>query len=181
MKWTVTHKTEDLTGIQLTDNAGKTGYWDTGANQAVTGITPSKGYGSVTYHVAVELVGGGSMTLQQALTSYYLANIGEAEHLYLYVRVTNGTQARIANAAANVYAAGAEAHTSDTDAVTFQFELSSTGATTSWDVSGTLYASIKATTTDEGAYTASSAAALYANATINATVGTATAAFDPFA
>lgn len=117
------------------------------------------------------------MTLQQALISYYFANIGEAEHLYLYVRVTNGSQARIANAAADVYAATAENHTTDANAITFQFELSSTGATTSWDVGGTLYASIKANTTNDGEYTTADVATTYAGATINATVGTATSAF----
>ena len=157
----------DLEGEQLTDNSGKTAYY---LDSTLHGnIAPSKGYTTVVYSVTASKQGSsGDLSLAQLLTNIY--NSGTTS---VYLRVTAGSQARVATSLgtndANVYVAGAEGAT-----VTVACELSSTGATTTW-TGLTVYASIKANTTEEDF---SSAATLYSNATLSATVGSTTVAFD---
>ena len=160
-----------LEGVQLTDNSGKTAYYLD--HTLHDNIAPSKGYATVVYSVtATRSPDNGDLTLAQLLVNLY-NNTSEVEgHRYVYLRVTAGAKARVATSSGSVYAAGGEGAT-----VTVPCELSSTGATTSW-ASLTVYASVKATTTEEDF---ANAATLYAAATLSATVGTASAAFTPAA
>ena len=159
-----------LQDVQLTDNSGKTAYYlDSTLHD---NITPTKGYATVVYSItASRSPDSGDLTLQQLLVNLYN---NTASHK-IYLRVTAGSQARVATSTSGdtgVYAAGQEGAT-----VTVACDLSSTGATTSWS-SLTVYASVKATTTEENF---ANAATLYANATLSATVGSDSAAFTPAA
>lgn len=166
--FTVAKTSTNTAGIELTDNSGKTGYWDTAAGHAVDGLEPSKGYDTYVYSVtASKAAGAGDTTLAELLDQMYEDTTSYPSHK-IYLRVTAGSQARVATASADVYKAAGEGAT-----VTVEIALADGGATTSW-TGLTVYASVKANTTEE---IFASASTLYAGATLSATVGTASADF----
>ena len=172
IKFTVAETSRDVSGIQLTDNNGKTAYYLDGTLHS--NIAPSKGYGTMVYSItATRSPDEGDLTLAQLLVNLYNNTAEVSSKRYIYLRVTAGSQARVSATLgtndADVYDAGAEGATA-----VVACELSSSGATASW-TGLTVYASVKANTGEENF---SSAADLYANATLSATVGTADEAFE---
>lgn len=86
----------------------------------------------------------------------------------LYLRVTAGSQARVATDSDDVYKAASEGATA-----TVEFALVDGGATHSW-TNLSVYASVKANTTED---VYANASTIYANAKLTATVGTSSGAF----
>lgn len=95
---------DDSTTLQLTDSNGKTGYWDAGLDQAVTGIDPESGKGEHHFTFTVTATKTtGAMTFKQALKAFYTNQASDG----VWFSAVTGSDLRAVNASSNSYGATA--------------------------------------------------------------------------
>lgn len=84
----------DTAALQLTDSNGKTGYWDSGLNEHVTGINPTSGQGEHKFTFTVTATKtAGAMTFTQALQAVY-----DAKTTGIFLGIITGNDLRAINA-----------------------------------------------------------------------------------